>query len=1547
MIPITKQSRETRGWRQRIGGVSLGLLLWFCLSITALYAQSGAPLAAPPPVTLPIAPAPPRFTQLTINEGLSHNAVTAILQDRRGFLWFGTRDGLNRFDGYTIVTYRHDPQNPNSLSRNAINTLYEDQAGLLWIATGDGGVTRFDPLTEQFTHFRYTPGNPNALGGNVIFAITQDRASQLWFGGPSISGLTRYDPATDRFTQSHNAPPTNGERPAPYPLGAIHAMQVDAQGELWVLTETTFSRYDPVAAGFTVYALPPGSARTPGLRTFLRDEQGGFWIGGAMGLLHFDPTTAQFTPVTASPLGIAALLRDDQGQIWIGAAAGLYRFAGLTQSFYPFGQQSNTTDAPAIRGPVLSLYQDQGGQLWVGTAAGVYRYDPRQRQFQRYTFPTDESPLAEPQAVVALAGAADDELWVATATGLQHLHLGQGTEASTVTRYPLPASTGPSTTEPPAHRISRLFQDRRGQLWLGLPEERLLAFDPQEATFTEYILADRGPQPGPPPMVSGFYEDDAENLWVAVAWVGLYRLDPTRTQIKYFGYAGRPDYFADSPDQLASSTLMAITGDTAGNLWLGHHDGTLSRFTPQTGQFHHYPSQGVLTGAQPRPPDGPPPACAECPPPPAGAPPPDAPPSSGERAPRLPLVAPGGDGPRPPALNTPTAAALAAANPSGWIETLYWDADASQLWIGEHNGLVRFDPATEHFTHYGSAEGLTNSYIVSIAQEQTGRLWLGTQFGLISFEPTTERFSTYDQTDGLQDPIFQPQASWRGADGRLFFGSASGLTSFRPDDLVEPPVNLPVRLTAMRLFNLPVAVSPTTPLPRAMWALDQVTLQPDQTVVAFEFATLNFAAPHQNRYRYRLDPLESAWNEVDSNRRFATYTHLPPATYTLRIQGGNRNGVWQTPETTLYVTVLPYWWQTLWFRTLIGIGLLGAVLGGYRWRLYTIERRNQELAAEVAKQTAALRDSEARFRGLATAAFEAIVLHQAGTMIDANDAALALFGYPHSALVGQPIHHILTLRQPDDGKSTDEPAQRGGVEAIGQRADGTTLEVEIHLGTVPYGDATATVVALRDLTDRKAAEQQAQRLAALEERERIGRDLHDDLGQVIGYINLQAQTARALLEQAHPAQAQATLTQLIDVAQAAHNDVRHYILGIRTQQPPTPALDLFTALDLYLAQIRERHGLQVQVSLPDELPEPLLAPQVETQLLRIIQEALTNIRKHAGVARAHLLFALHADELQVIISDEGRGFVMAAQEMVAAAAGESPSPRPDLHFGLAIMRERAAGVGGRLEIRTAPGEGTQLIVTLPRILALSAVEDLQGLRVLIADDHPLYREGLRNMLSARGLHVVAIAEDGEAAVRLAHQFLPDLILMDIEMPNGNGITATKAIKRALPTIKIVMLTVAASEELLLTALKSGAAGYLLKNLATDQFFTLLREVMLGETVLSPKLTTAMVSTLLTPEASTPPSNGTPAEAATTPAGSSDHTATTVRIAQLTTRQQEVLFLVVQGLTNKEIARKLHITERTVKYHIGLILEQMAVQNRYDLIRLAQHMAAPTAASVGQ
>lgn len=273
------------------------------------------------------------------------------------------------------------------------------------------------------------------------------------------------------------------------------------------------------------------------------------------------------------------------------------------------------------------------------------------------------------------------------------------------------------------------------------------------------------------------------------------------------------------------------------------------------------------------------------------------------------------------------------------------------------------------------------------------------------------------------------------------------------------------------------------------------------------------------------------------------------------------------------------------------------------------------------------------------------------------------------------------------------------------------------------------------------------------------------------------------------------------------------------------------------------------------------------------------------------------------------------------------------------MRERIASVDGSLEVTTAPGEGTQVAVKMPRVLAPSRADaaeldhdSARALRVLLVDDHPLFLEGLYNMLSARGLQVVGMARDGLEALAMAQQLRPEVILMDVNMPQCDGVTATRRILAELPDIKIVMLTVAADDDTLFAALKNGASGYLLKSLDSATLFRMLSDLMRGETVIAPGLAKRVLMELVHQDIE---EENVPPGATSGPATTDEQPTPATGEDILTDRQLEVLQWVAQGLTYKEIGQRLFISERTVKYHMGEIMERLHLKNREQVALYAQ------------
>ena len=308
---------------------------------------------------------------------------------------------------------------------------------------------------------------------------------------------------------------------------------------------------------------------------------------------------------------------------------------------------------------------------------------------------------------------------------------------------------------------------------------------------------------------------------------------------------------------------------------------------------------------------------------------------------------------------------------------------------------------------------------------------------------------------------------------------------------------------------------------------------------------------------------------------------------------------------------------------------------------------------------------------------------------------------------------------------------------------------------------------------------------------------------------------------------------------------------------------------------------------------------------------MTNAAKHAKTNLVMVTLQSIHDSVQIIISDNGIGFVQKRPE------SDQPSDAPETHFGLQIMRKRMEQILGTFEIRSTPGKGTLVLLMLPRFMSVSAnYTTLKGLRVLLADDHPLFLDGLRNMLIAHGLTVIATAENGQEAYEKALALNPDMLLMDLNMPVLNGLEATRKIKAERPQVKIIILTVSDDDENLYHAIVNGASGFLLKNMHETQLLTLLFELSQGELPLSTSVATRLVNLF------------------SRVAGLSEYVEDT---NYLTPQQNKILQFVKNGKTYKEIGVLMGLSAHTVKYHMGQILRRLNLNSREEALKyLEEH-----------
>jgi len=787
------------------------------------------------------------FEHITVDQGLPENSVRALLQDRWGFLWLGTMNGLVRFDGYEMKVFSPTPGDTTSFGGRTVLALHEDEDGDIWIGTFLRGLWKYDGRRGTFHQVDLGRDGETRPEADRVNDVNEDAQGRLWVA--MTYGLASIDRATGEVVWHDAVLPE--EDPGGQPL-ALTRVIPDDRGRIWCASEYHgVMIYEPDSGRVRRLVHHPDLPRSlPDMTAYdiLQTDDGKIWIATGDGLALWQEATGDFITYRAGGPGahpsadlMVRLRTDDRGLLWIGAATGLYVFDPETHRFRLFTHHYDQPTSP-VNGPVLSLMFDRSGILWAGSwHAGLNKVNPRSGSFRTTTFgpPTGTSGGL---SVDALLEDEDGALWVGTGDTTA------GTGEGALFRRAAPGEPfvriQPDPGQPALSAVRRLFQDRDGSVWVGTYRGLWRWADGRLARL------DLGTGPDANLLSRTNVRDvvrDAEGLYWISTWNGLFRWDPATGELGHFRHE------LLEPHSISSNELTLIHIDHAGRMWVGTDARGLNLYRSDDKGFQRFfaPERGLETVSD--------------------------------------LV----------------------ESPSG------------DLWLASFSGLVRFDPATGTTEVFGRAQGLPNDQVVSMQEDDQGRFWLSTGYGLARFDPRTRQVRSFDVLDGLPDNEVK-FASLRDARGILYFGGRTGLVSFDPDGFESSTYEPPVVITAVSVADTVLRPGPDSPLPALPHRTDRLVLKHDQNLIAVGFAALDFARPDQNHYRYRLEGLDQDWRDPGEARR-ASYTNLAPGTYTFRVQGTNRDGIWSPHEASLQIRILPPWWRTWWAYVLYVLAVLGVV----------------------------------------------------------------------------------------------------------------------------------------------------------------------------------------------------------------------------------------------------------------------------------------------------------------------------------------------------------------------------------------------------------------------------------------------------------------------------------------------------------------------------------------------------------------------------------------------------------------------------------------------
>ena len=663
-----------------------------------------------------------KFERLSRTDGLSHNNVYSILQDRYGFMWFGTQDGLNKYDGYSFQKIYHEASNNNSLISSNFGKIYEDSKGFLWFGSYINGLDQYDPIKKVFKHFFHDENDSTSISSNRIRCFKESKDGYIWIA-TSGGGLNKLDPLTGESIHFKN----NEDDWNSISDNNVNSLVFDDLGRLWIGTDVGLDLFNIEANLFSHYELGRESfddnKKLP-VRNMMIDKYGIIWIGTTDGLFVLDPMTNEIReynhhltdPTSISSGSINEILEDSEGTIWIGTEdGGLNKYIREKDNFRSYTH--DVSDPSSISSNrVWSLYEDKSKNLWIGTkGGGINKLNLKRKRFHNMTYIAgSESSIPSP-SVYAITGDTTGNIWIGTDGGGLCSFLPEKNTFNYFRTKPFEKNTlsddeiwsictdkrnriligthsgglniieqinGEQLIKTLSHKpndslsisnnqINNIFEDKKGNIWIGTRNglNKLVTKNDETFAFVKYFSNYSDNNSLSDNYITSVYQDHHGFIWAGTYSEGLNQLDEINNKITHF--KNNPA----NVKSISSNSINVIFEDHLGTLWIGTKDG-LNKFNSSDLSFKRYYRNNGL--------------------------------------------------------------------PSNEIMGILED-NSGNLWISTSNGLSKFDYINENFINFDITDGLvSDGFNLATYKDMEGKLYFGTNLGMVSFFPDEIILSTYE-----------------------------------------------------------------------------------------------------------------------------------------------------------------------------------------------------------------------------------------------------------------------------------------------------------------------------------------------------------------------------------------------------------------------------------------------------------------------------------------------------------------------------------------------------------------------------------------------------------------------------------------------------------------------------------------------------------------------------------------------------------------------------------------------------------------------------------
>jgi signal transduction histidine kinase/ligand-binding sensor domain-containing protein/DNA-binding response OmpR family regulator len=849
------------------------------------------------------------FNHLTVEDGLSNNDVNAIAQDKTGFIWFGTDDGLNRYDGYSFKIFRHDPDDSNSISDNSIWTLYEDSQGNIWIGTKAGVLNKYNPVSGQFTHWEI---ESDITEENSITAIYEDGKGKIWIGTYK-DGLYRLHPVSGKLDH-WSADPGNAKSMS---HNYVQDICEDNNGNMLIGTYIGLCKFNPALPenGFECFYYDPENQNSLSNNLIWALSKSStdpniIWIGTADKLTKLN--TADFTfdrieivnpenlQYGTSSGSVIEEVKAGEKIIWTDSYSGLVRLNITSGSTRRFVHDDNNPRS-LINNRINKIIKDRTGVLWVATENGISYNTPKSTLFNSPVFNNSDIDISselKKKNITAITESDENRIWIGTADGLYLLkNIGNNPQLGRIYKFD-------------GYHIWSLTTRNENELWIGTYGKGLKEFNYQTNQIT-----DRNINHPEVKTLSLYYNkslltDSRNNIWVGYWGIGASRINTV---------TGNSDIWMNDPENpksISHNDVWVIEEDRFGRVWLGTAGGGLNLFEDKDGGiFHHWiqtaHSKNSLSSND---------IFSIC---------------------------------ESKKLNNP-------------------DTEETVLWLGTDNGLNRFEIRNNkgianvydidvNIEIYGVKDGLPDNSVNSIVEDDNGNLWLGTNTGISFFDVSKKTFTNFSRADGINGSLMNPESALSLDNGPILFGSSKGLNVFYPENIQLSSYKPNLVITDFQIFNKSVKIRKNSPLKESIVSTDKIILSHNEDVISIEFAALDYNSPPSIQYAYKMDGFDKDWI-YSGTRRFVTYTNLDPGEYKFKVKSTNADGIWNDSVTSLSVIMNPPWWKTFWAYGLYMILIFLGLFTIRRFELNRTKLRNElKLREFEVRQKSELEELKSRF----------------------------------------------------------------------------------------------------------------------------------------------------------------------------------------------------------------------------------------------------------------------------------------------------------------------------------------------------------------------------------------------------------------------------------------------------------------------------------------------------------------------------------------------------------------------------------------------------------